>query len=143
MDTSRTVRLKSCVPLERTVSPLKCKGVIGLEGAENQQNKPKTRQRRLATATAIRASPKDNKWRKGDCLSPSVSMADEASTPDSRPSRSSDGLESEICSLDDGGTLKGRAIVLCGVVSTDGNEKFVARAHYCNDVFVPFTVIRL
>jgi hypothetical protein len=121
MDTSRTVRLKSCVPLERTVSPLKCKGVIGLGGAENQQNKPKTRQRRLATATAIRARPKDNKWHRADCLSSSVSIADEASTPDSRPSRSSYGLESEICSLDDGGTLRGRAIVLCGVtvVSTE------------------------
>lgn len=44
-------------------------------------------------------------------------MADKVSIPDSRPSRSLDGLEREICSWDDGETLRGRAIVLCGVVS--------------------------
>jgi hypothetical protein len=120
MDTSRTVRLKSCVPLERRVSPLKCKGVIELGGVENQWRKLKTRQRRPATITAVRASPDDNKRNRDDCLSSSASIADKVSTPDSRPSRSSDGLEREICSWDDGEgqTLRGRAIVLCGVVSS-------------------------
>lgn len=106
MDTSITVRLKSCVPLERRVSPLKCKRVVERGGAENQQWSPKTRPRKPATTTDIRVTPNGNKRYRDDCLSPSVSIADKVSTPDSRPSRSSDGLERGNCSWDEGKTLR-------------------------------------
>jgi hypothetical protein len=79
---------------------------------------------------AIRASPNDNNGIVSlgdDCLGSLASITEKESTLDSRPSRSSGGLE-------DGGCLRRRAIVFRGVVAGgatltshvfDANEKYV------------------
>jgi len=78
---------------------------------------PKTKPRRVLIASTMRAGPKDRKIRPSnndDGVVFSASKIGRESTPESRPFRSSDGLESIIYSSEDGecgrkGAIGGRS----------------------------------